>query len=221
MNSIREILNEFSKVFLLSVPQKMESISLSDIKPIVLEGAFDEGFALGKYSRWETSSRKRTKLGMLIHAFKYEQNRHSGELLSGLVSEFISDSPIMKSSELILTVPPSFKSRPFDPVSFLAERVSRKTGIHWESEFFIRTRLTKPQKEVVGRELKQLNVLNTFRLAKPIDLKGKRIILLDDVTASGAILDELSSLLRQAGAGKICVLVLAQSVCPGMIGSLG
>jgi predicted amidophosphoribosyltransferase len=216
MNNVRRIFDKFRLVFLNSESEKVESIYLSEIKPMVLGGAFDEGFALGKYSRWETSSRKRTKLGNLIHQFKYEQNRHSGELLSGLVSEFIDANMDLKSAELILTVPPSFKSRPFGPVSFMAEKVRQRTGIPWESDAFVRTRLTRPQKEMVGKESKQLNVINTFKIAKPIDLKGKRILLLDDVIASGATLDELSSMLKLAGADKIYVLVLAKSICPGM-----
>ncbi|MFH1336159.1 MAG: hypothetical protein ABII96_06545 [Candidatus Zixiibacteriota bacterium] len=220
-SSVKRIFDKFGVGFLLSASQKVESISLSEIKPIVLVGAFDEGFALGEYSRWETSSRKRTKLGNLIHQFKYEQNRHSGELLTGLVSEFINSNVILKSAELILTVPPSFKSQPFDPVSFMAERVKQRAGIRWEKEIFVRTRLTRPQKEVVGKESKQLNVINTFKIAKPIDLKGKRILLLDDVIASGATLDELSSLSRLAEADKIYVLVLAKSICPGMGDSSG
>jgi len=221
MNSVRRIFGKCGMDFFLSASAKVESISLSEIEPVVLDGVFDEGFALGEYSRWDTLPRKRTKLGILIHSFKYEQNRHSGELLSGLVSEFINSNLILKSADLILTVPPSFKSRPFDPVSFIAERVKQRTRIRWEREAFIRARLTRPQKEVVGKESKQLNVLNTFKLAKPIDLKGKRILLLDDVIASGATLDELSSLLRLAEADKIYALVLAKSVCPGMGDSSG
>ncbi len=215
-NSVKRIFDKFKSGFLHSESRKVESISLSEIKPIILGGAFDEGYALGEYSRWEDSSRKRTKLGTLIHRFKYGQDHYSGELLSGLVSEFINSNSTLKSVELILTVPPSFKSRPYDPVSFLAEKINQKTGIRWEEDAFVRLRLTRPQKEVVGQESKHWNVFNTYKLAKPNNFKGKIILLLDDIIASGATLDELTYLLRLEQVDKVYVLVLAKSVCPGM-----
>jgi predicted amidophosphoribosyltransferase len=219
MSSIKRIFDKFGIISILSESPKVESVSLSEIRPLMLGGAFDAGFALGEYSRWETSARKKAKLGVLIHSFKYEQNLRSGELLSDLVSEFINSNSILKSAELISTVPPSFKSRSFDPVSFMAERISQRTGIRWEKGAFIRTRLTRPQKEVVGQESKQWNVYNTYKLTKPDNFKSRRILLLDDIIASGATLDELASLLRLAEVDKVYVLVLAQSVCPGMGGS--
>ena len=216
MNNVKRIFDKFGLGSLLSKSRKVEFISLSEIKPIVLAGAFDEGYALGEYSRWEDSSRKRTKLGLLIHRFKYGHDLYSGELLSGLVSEFINSNSTLKSVELILTVPPSFKSRPYDPVSFLAEKINQKTGIRWEKDAFVRMRLTHPQKEVVGQESKHWNVFKTYKLAKPYNFKGKRILLLDDIIASGATLEDLTYLLRLDQADKVYVLVLAKSVCPGM-----
>jgi predicted amidophosphoribosyltransferase len=74
-----------------------------------------------------------------------------------------------------------------------------------------RTRLTAPQKEVASWQLKRLNDLNGFRLAKPLKLSGKRVLLIDDFLASGAILNETSAVLRECGAEKIHAPVLART----------
>jgi len=146
-----------------------------------------------------------------LHKFKYEQDRHAGMILTDLASDFINSQILLKSCDLMLTVPPSFKSRSFDLVSFVAERIEEKTKIRWKKDTLKRIRLTKPQKSIWDKELKQLNVFNTFRLAKPLQLERKKILLIDDVCASGATLNEISAVLRAAKADKIYVLVLVKT----------
>jgi len=208
---VKKLLDRFGFGWVLSSREEIKTISLSNIKPIPLLGNFDLGFALGEYSRSESAKRKRTNVGHLLHKFKYEQNRQAGMILANLASDFINSQILLKSCDLMLTVPPSFRSRSFDLVSFVAERIEEKTKIRWEKDTLKRTKLTKPQKSIWDKELKQLNVFNTFRLAKPLQLERKKILLIDDVFASGASLDQISAILREAKADKIYVLVLAKT----------
>ena len=211
VGGIKKLLDRFGFGWILSSTEEIKAISLSDIEPVPLSGNFDLGFALGEYSIKESAKRKKTKVGDLLHKFKYEQNRHAGMILTDLASDFINSQILLKSSDLMLTIPPSFRSRSFDPVSFIAERIKERTQIRWERDVFLRTRLTQPQKSIWDKELKQLNVFNTFRIAKPLQLEGKTILLIDDVFASGATLNEISAILREAKADKIYVLVLVKT----------
>ncbi len=209
--SVKKLLDRFGFGWVLGSGEEIEAVSLSDIKPIPLSGNFDTGFALGEYNILDSGKRKRTIVGNLLHKFKYEQNSHAGTILADLASGFINSHTLLKSSDLMLTIPPSFKSRSFDPVSFVAERIEEKTKIRWEKDTLKRTKLTKPQKSIWDKELKQLNVLNTFQLARPLKLDGEKILLIDDVCASGATLNEISAILRQAKIEKIYVLVLTKT----------
>lgn len=200
--------------WILGSKEEPKTISLSEIEPIPLQGYFDLGFALGEYSLLENKGRDRTIIRGLLHQIKYKEDRDAGEVLADLASDFINSQLLLLSCDLMFTVPPSFRSRSLDPVSFLAERIEEKTKIPWEKNAFIRNRLIKPQKNVRGIEAKQLNVLNTYRLVKPLPLDGKKVLLIDDVIASGATLDEISFMLWQENADKIMVLVLAKSICP-------
>ena len=204
-------MDRFGFGWILSSTEEIKAVSLSDIEPVPLFGNFDLGFALGEYSILAGGKRKRTKVGDLLHKFKYEQNRHAGVILADLASDLISSQIVLKSADLMLTIPPSFKSRSFDPVSFIAERIEEKTKIPWERKVFLRTRLTKPQKNIWDKELKQLNVFNTFRIAKPLQLEGKTILLIDDIFDSGATLNEISAILREVAAHRVYVLVLART----------
>lgn len=208
---VKKLLDRFGFGWVLSSREEIKTISLSNIKPIPLLGNFDSGFALGEYSRSESAKRKRTNVGHLLHKFKYEQNRQAGMILADIASDFINSQIPLKSCDLMLTVPPSFRSRSFDLVSFVAERIEEKTQICWERDVFLRTRLTKPQKDILDREFKQSNVLNTYKLAKPLKLDGKKILLIDDIFDSGATSDQISAILREAKADKIYVLVLTKT----------
>jgi ATP-dependent DNA helicase RecQ len=54
-------------------------------------------------------------------------------------------------------------------------------------------------------------VISTFRLNNPLLVSGKKILLLDDLYDSGATMNQISQILRQAGADKIFALVLAKT----------
>ena len=88
--TIKSLIDRLGFGFIFSSAEEISLISLSEIKPIPLFGNFDLGFALGEYSMLETKSRRRTKVGDLLHRFKYEQDRQAGMILADLASDFIN-----------------------------------------------------------------------------------------------------------------------------------
>lgn len=75
-------------------------------------------------------------------------------------------------------------------------------------------RKIKPSMPQVGlrREERMRNVKGTFKVIEPLAIKGKRILLLDDVFTTGATVNECSRVLRQAGAEFVDVLTVARVV---------
>ncbi|MCX6035843.1 MAG: phosphoribosyltransferase family protein, partial [Chloroflexi bacterium] len=57
---------------------------------------------------------------------------------------------------------------------------------------------------------KRANVAGAFTLCG--EVKGKRILLVDDLFDSGATLDEISRLLEQNGARRVNVLTLTRTI---------
>ena len=53
------------------------------------------------------------------------------------------------------------------------------------------------------------NLKDAFRIKHPENIKGKRIILFDDIYTTGSTVNECSKMLRAAGALEIIVLTLA------------
>jgi competence protein ComFC len=208
---LKRVLGKVGLGWMVPSPDEPCQMSLSDVRPISLVGSFDWGFALGRYSCGRERDRKRTPLGQLLYRFKYEHDRRAGFLIASLLSEFIRSQRVFSSCDLLITVPPSYTSRPFDPVSLLAEHVERQTEIPWHRNALRRNKLTKPQKAIQEREVKALNVSNVYRPTGALDLSGKTVLLLDDTFDSGATLDHVSGILREAGAKTILVLVVAKT----------
>ncbi len=210
-NDAGKILNGLGFGWLLKPVQKIENLSLSSLNMISLKGDFDSGYALGRYSQPKGAHGQKTQVGELLHRFKYQFEQNAGEILADLSAELIDSRSSLKSSDFIITVPPSFTSRPFDPISFLAERISKRTGIRWEKDVIKRTRITKLQKGIFDKAGKEENVISTFRLNNPLFISEKRILLFDDLYDSGATINQIAQILRRANANRIFVLVLAKT----------
>jgi len=210
-NDASKILSGLGFGWLLKPDQKIEKLSLSSLNVIPLLGNFDFGFALGQYSEPKGTQTEKTQVGRLLYRFKYQFDQNAGVILADLAAELINSQNLLKSSNFIVTIPPSFTSRPFDPVSLLAENISKETGICWEKGVIKRTRITKLQKRIFDKTGKEENVISTFRLNDPLLISGKKILLLDDLYDSGATINQISQILRRARADKIFALVLAKT----------
>jgi predicted amidophosphoribosyltransferase len=207
----KRILDRLGLGWLFESKQEIEKITLTDLSIIPLKEDFDFGYALGLYSEPKNAHREKTPVGGLLYRFKYQFNQDAGAILADLAVELINRQNLLRSSDFIVTVPPSFTSRPFDPISFLAERISFGTGIRWEKGVIKRTRITGQQKRIFDKEAKKENVELTFALHDPLLIKDKKILLLDDLYDSGVTINQISQILRQAGADKIFVVVLAKT----------
>jgi len=53
-------------------------------------------------------------------------------------------------------------------------------------------------------------VRRAFAVARPARIKGRRVLLVDDVMTTGATVDECARVLMAAGAARVAVLTLAR-----------
>ena len=147
----------------------------------------------------------------MVYRFKYRYDKEIGLYLAELVSEFIKSNKELRCADLILPVPASFRSRPFHPVLFLVNEISKRTSIPYEKDLLNRTRLSKPQKELKTLKEKWENVKGLFKLNEPLKIKNKKILLIDDLFDSGATLNEIAALFKSSGASKVYVLTLTKT----------
>jgi len=98
--------------------------------------------------------------------------------------------------------------RGFDQVELLAAAVGRELDVHPVGTLK-KIRNTPPQSGIRDAAKRRANVLGAYRALSPDLIKGKRILLLDDVITSGATASECAKTLLTAGAKEIHFAAIA------------
>ena len=97
----------------------------------------------------------------------------------------------------------------------IGHQIARFLGVPLIGELLVRCRKTLPQAELPpGKRFK--NVRGAFRAATGYDIRGARVVLVDDILTTGATCSEVARVLKQAGAKAVLAAVLARAE-----GSLG
>lgn len=102
------------------------------------------------------------------------------------------------------------KERGFDQARLLAQAACRL----WDTKperLLVKPVDTPRQSGITGEAARRANVLGVYELARGVDVKGRRILLIDDVCTSGATLKECVRILLDAGAGSVVCAALAHT----------
>lgn len=102
-------------------------------------------------------------------------------------------------------------SRGFNQALLIARGVSRRTGLPAEAELLRRVKAT-PKLQGLGRRARAKVVAGAFALAPGAReaLKGRTVLLVDDVHTSGATGDACARLLKRGGAARVILLCWAR-----------
>jgi len=120
--------------------------------------------------------------------------------------------PVLDAADCVLPMPLSvqrLRERGFNQALEIARRLApAKT----DALTLVRIRDTAPQR-ALDRASRLLNVRGAFAVepARAARVKGRHMLLVDDVMTSGASLHAAAVALRQAGAARVCALVLART----------
>lgn len=166
---------------------------------------FSVARSVGKYE---------TPLLDAIHQFKYSGKITVGETLGKLMSEFSYDSFSIERYSLIIPVPlhqRRLKERGFNQSVMLAREVAGRHSIPLDFRTLKRTIYTKPQTSL-DRIQRGANVKGAFEVMDGERVKGKRVVLIDDVYTTGSTVKECARVLIRNGATEVAVLTLARAV---------
>jgi ComF family protein len=122
---------------------------------------------------------------------------------------------LLEDSDLIVPVPlHRFRlwRRRYNQSAELARRLAGNWQRLYDPFALIRSRATASQGAMAGAKARRRNVLGAFQVPDPDRIKGKRVLLLDDVLTTGATVQACARALKRAGAERVHVLVLARVV---------
>lgn len=152
-------------------------------------------------------------LQKMIHRWKYEGKSSLTSLFGDWLWEGLRSHWSPSSFDLILPVPlheERLRERGFNQALLLAKALSRRTGIPHERRVLRKKKATHPQVHLSRRE-REREIRGAFVVKDPLAVKGKRILLVDDVFTTGATANECSRVLRVGGASSVHVLTLART----------
>jgi ComF family protein len=147
----------------------------------------------------------------LVHQFKYADRHDARALFGRWLSE--AGRELLPGVDLIVPVPLArwrLIARRFNQAAILAHELSRRTGLPVMPNVLKRARAT-PRQVGLTRDQRRRNVAGAFRVPKSrtARLRGRRVLLIDDVITTGATVEACARALKRAGAASVDVLALA------------
>ena len=144
--------------------------------------------------------------------FKYGDRMHTAVTLASWMMR--AGATLIDCCDILAPVPLHARrlwQRRFNQSAVLADIIAKRSGKIHLADALHRRRHTVPQKGLSRSERGQ-NVKNAFGIdpRRAEIIKGKNILLIDDVFTSGATLNECARTLRHAGAAAVTVLTVAR-----------
>lgn len=147
-------------------------------------------------------------VGAALHRCKYEQGGDFPDFLLKLMLKAFRKRFGQEPFDYIMYVPPTESG---DLVKNFALKLSAVLKVPI-SHSLTKIGQTRPQKVFKNGYLKSDNVSQKFSCSNTEVIKGKNIILFDDIFDSGATIKEIGSVLTRLGAKKIAPIVIARTV---------
>ncbi len=147
-----------------------------------------------------------------IHEFKYRRIRSLSPVIADLLVSYLRyyHTPVAPHT-LIIPIPlhpRKERVRGFNQAMLLANELSKKLSLPIDEQTLVRIIATPPQAMLTARSRRE-NVQNVFSVRNTAELRGKSIILVDDVKTTGATLKQAAYILKKAGAKKIWAITIA------------
>jgi ComF family protein len=146
-----------------------------------------------------------------IMRMKYESRPDLARPLGDLLWRSIEPHAAAWRGAVVVPVPlhPNrLTERGFNQSTLLAARIVGRLDARFEPTGLVRTRET-PQQANLDRAARATNVAGAFRARDPAAVRGRAVLLIDDVTTTGATLDACADALRDAGAASVGRAVVA------------
>ncbi len=155
-------------------------------------------------SRYES-----TYIRALIHEAKFHGNKRAQILLNTLFRMFLEN--YTKPIDVLIPIPLSstrMRARGYNQVTEILKVKGSRASKTMNETLLIRTRNTTPQTEL-GRQERLQNMGDAFAVLTPVQVTHKHILLVDDVTTTGATLHTAKATLLPYSPASVTCLALA------------
>lgn len=166
---------------------------------------FEHGSALMFFSR-------HSQYRLMIHRMKYSARRDIAVMLGRMYGRFLSESPYYQSVDLIVPIPLHWTRRIFrgyNQAEEFARGLSESMGVACDFGSVIRRRITHQQARKDGHQ-RWANVRGAFAVSRTENLRGKHLLLVDDVLTTGSTIESCgSAIVAAVPDAKLSIATLA------------
>ena len=157
----------------------------------------------------------------IIWELKYHHKRYLGEKLGQLLYEFlIEDIADIKAytpgrSIFVIPVPISNKKnriRGYNQSCAIAKGFCNRAGIgifELKDKIIFKNKETIPQAKITNRKKRLENIRGVFEIKNSEIIKGRTIIVIDDVTTTGGTINEIMKIIKENGAKRVLGFTIA------------
>jgi ComF family protein len=150
----------------------------------------------------------------VIHRFKYKHAMWFEPFLAELLLR--KAVPALRGGDWHGVVPvplhsTKLREREFNQAELIARHLATALEVPLLPDAIRRTRPTRTQ-TLLTRQQRAENVRDAFTESNESGVRGKRLVLVDDVLTTGATTNACARMLRKMGAGEVCVWTVARGL---------
>ncbi len=151
------------------------------------------------------------KIKSFVRGLKYDNKRYYATTLSNfLAGEYVK---LNKDFDVVIPVPlhtNRLKERGFNQSELLCKSLKDKLKLNVDTKILGKVVYTESQTHLT-RQDREKNLHDSFKVIDKSKIKGKRVLLVDDVFTTGSTINECARTLKDAGAKEVCSLTLAHA----------
>ncbi len=157
----------------------------------------------------------------LLHSLKYYNKQTIGNIFGGYIYErFLEEIAELRTfSEgreiLLIPVPLSPKRkklRGYNQAKLIAKGIIKRDTDNLfllEDKIISKVKETLPQAKIKNRNTRLKNIVGCFAINNPEKVRGRTIIIIDDVTTTGGTIREIMKVLKKSGCKKVIGFAVA------------
>jgi ComF family protein len=149
-----------------------------------------------------------------IHALKYRNLLAVADPLADILVKAFPGTGLAGTVDIVVPIPihrSRMVDRGFNQSEELARGLASRVGLRVETGVLYKARKTRHQVDLTIDE-RAVNPRGSFGVRNPERIRGKRVLLVDDVFTTGSTLDEAARVLLEAGASAVRAYTLARSL---------
>jgi competence protein ComFC len=192
---------------------------MAELSPVPISGAWSIGYTLDRHTvsaeflGYDLNERPmfdtvRSPLGELLFRCKYRGDRKAGDEVATIAAEFVRARRI--TADVVVPVPPT-RARSFQPLIHIGSRLASELEIVFDASSLTKVKDTPELKDVADMAARESALVDAFGVQGNA-LRGRTVLLLDDLYRSGASMNAAARALRDhGGVARVAAIALTRT----------